>query len=70
MRIVLFTTKVGSLVYIIYHSSKESYRFPEPGSGKEPSGRHEDGGGVFRVNPKTVSFTIVLLGGHLEDLTN
>ena len=40
------------------------------GGGKELSGRHDAGGGVFRVTQKTVSFTIVLLGGHLQDLTN
>ena len=38
--------------------------------GKELSGRHDAGGGVFRVTQKTVSFTIVLLGGHIQDLTN
>ena len=43
---------------------------PGRGGRQEPSGRHKVGGGVFRVTPKTVSFTIVLLGGHLEDLTN
>ena len=38
--------------------------------GQQQNLRHEAGGGVFRVTRKTDSFTIVLLGGHLEDLTN
>ena len=40
------------------------------GGDQQQNLRHEVGGGVFRVTPKTVSFTIVLLGGHLQDLTN
>ena len=40
------------------------------GGGQQQNLRHEAGGGVFRVTRKTDSFTIVLLGGHLEDLTN
>ena len=43
---------------------------PESGGAQVLSARHEVGGGVFGVTRKIVSFTIVLLGGHLQDLTN
>ena len=41
-----------------------------PGGVQELNARHEVGGGVFKVTWKTVSFTIVLLGGQLQDLAN
>ena len=72
----MFMLLVVILLVARDHKVYESKVLAKPGTdshtggGKELSGRHDAGGGVFRVTQKTVSFTIVLLGGHLQDLTN
>ena len=59
---------VRSLFYFVLELN--GIKCPLPGGGKELSGRHDAGGGVLRVTQKSVSFTIVHLGGQLQDLPN